>query len=267
MVSEVSDLDPLYQRPRYQTKAAKQAAAIDDQITALAKAVNDGRVANDARLDAIQQSLEMWRPAVTNLQQQLDELRTQVGRIPLHPALATSSAKPEDAVVRPASSPPPGEPGHHGPSGHGEIVDSGGSAHGVVTTLAPPPVKGAYSPDPLAISPFLTQIWAEKWITDLHSLRIPIGLCLGLISPNSMERTPNFGSLDVRSISMCTGCRRISGSALLLSISPATQRAGCKFGKHTTHRSLGTVSVLLCLPNLVENNIKPSYASLTRCIS
>ena len=63
---------------------------MEEQIAALAKAVHDGRAANDARLDAIQQSLELWRPAVTNLQQQLDELRTQVGRIALHPVLAAS---------------------------------------------------------------------------------------------------------------------------------------------------------------------------------
>ena len=97
----LDDLDSLYQKPRYQTKDAKQAAAMEEQNAALAKAVNDGRAANDARLDAIQQSLEMWRPAVTNLQQQLDELRTQVGRIALHPALASSPATQEDAVVRP----------------------------------------------------------------------------------------------------------------------------------------------------------------------
>lgn len=49
---------------------------MEEQITALAKAISDGRTANDARLDAIQQSLEMWQPMVTNLQQKLDEWRT-----------------------------------------------------------------------------------------------------------------------------------------------------------------------------------------------
>ena len=118
---------------------------MEDQIAALAKAISDGRTANDARLDAIQQSLEMWRPAVTNLQQQLDELRTQVGQIALHPALASPPATQEDAVVRPAATQHVDDPGHHGPSGHGEVIDSGGMAHGVVTTLAPPPGKGAFS--------------------------------------------------------------------------------------------------------------------------
>ncbi|XP_073354821.1 uncharacterized protein [Aegilops tauschii subsp. strangulata] len=115
---------------------------MEEQIAALAKAVHDGRAANDARLDAIQQSLELWRPSVTNLQQQLDELRTQVGRIALHPMLTASSTSPEDAVVQPVSSPPTDDPGHHGSSGHSRNVDSGGSAHGVVTTLVPPPVTG-----------------------------------------------------------------------------------------------------------------------------
>ena len=33
---------------------------MEEQIAALAKAISDGRTANDARLDVIQQSLEMW---------------------------------------------------------------------------------------------------------------------------------------------------------------------------------------------------------------
>lgn len=52
---------------------------MEDQIVARARAVNDGRATNKIRLEAIQASLKMWRPAVTNLQQQLDELNTQVG--------------------------------------------------------------------------------------------------------------------------------------------------------------------------------------------
>ena len=44
--------------------------------------------------------------------------------------------------MQPASSSQIGEPGHHEPSGHGGNIDSGGLAHGVVTTLAPPPVTG-----------------------------------------------------------------------------------------------------------------------------
>lgn len=51
--------------------------------------------------------------------------------------------------------PPPANPAddarHRGPDGHSEIVDTRGSAHGVVTTLTPPPVKGAYPIFPLAI--------------------------------------------------------------------------------------------------------------------
>lgn len=53
-------------------KQAKQAAVMEEQIAALANAVNDGRVANEARLDTIRQSLELWRPAVTHLQHQVD---------------------------------------------------------------------------------------------------------------------------------------------------------------------------------------------------
>ncbi|XBJ10063.1 hypothetical protein VPH35_015013 [Triticum aestivum] len=129
---------------------------MEEQIAALAKAVNDSRIANDARLDAIQQSLELWRPAVTNLQQ-LDALRTQVGRIALHPALASPPATQEGAVVRPAGVNSVDIPRHHGPSGHGEVIDSGVSAHGVVTTLTPPPGKGALldltPPSPPLVSP------------------------------------------------------------------------------------------------------------------
>lgn len=120
---------------------------MEEQIAALVKSVNEGRPANDARLEAIQTSLELWRPAVTNLQHQLDELRTQVGRIALHPALADPVGQEGDPAADPMARSPaaPMTPGgtHHGPEGHGNIIDSGGSAHGVVTTLAPPPVKGA----------------------------------------------------------------------------------------------------------------------------
>ena len=107
---------------------------MEEKIAALAKVVHDGRLANEARLDAIQQSLELWRPSVTHLQQQVDEVRTQVGHIALHPALAAPPDPiPEgDAVVRPASAPDTAE--HHRPLGHGEIDITGGSAHGVVTT-------------------------------------------------------------------------------------------------------------------------------------
>lgn len=90
---------------------------MEDQIATLAKAVNNGCTANDARLDVIQQSLEMWRPA----------------------------------VVQPSSADSIGDARHHGPDGHGGIIDTGGSAHGVVTTLTPPPVKGAYPVPPLEI--------------------------------------------------------------------------------------------------------------------
>ncbi|XP_037478419.1 CBS domain-containing protein CBSCBSPB3-like isoform X7 [Triticum dicoccoides] len=122
---------------------------MEEQIAALVKSVNEGRAANDARLEAIQTSLELWRPAVTNLQHQLDELRTQVGRIALHPALADPVGQEGDPAADPMARSPaaPMTPGgtHHGPEGHGNIIDSGGSAHGVVTTLAPPPVKGPHT--------------------------------------------------------------------------------------------------------------------------
>lgn len=85
---------------------------MEEQIAALAKAVHDGRVTNEARLDAIQTSLKLWRPAVTHLQQQVDELRTQVGRIALHHVLAAPPDPiPEDGAVaipnrrRPAARP------------------------------------------------------------------------------------------------------------------------------------------------------------------
>lgn len=89
-------------------------------------------------------SLELWRPAVTHLQQQVDDLRTQVGRIALHPALATPPDPiPEgDTVVRPASTATMDAPEHHGPRGRSEIDDTGGQAYGVVTTHVLPPVKG-----------------------------------------------------------------------------------------------------------------------------
>nr|ADX31265.1 unknown [Triticum aestivum] len=118
---------------------------MEEQLAALAKAVNDGRTADEARLEAIQTSLELWRPAVTNLQQQLNELQSQVGRIALHPALADPQQPPVEQVVHGAPTESAGDFEHHGPSGHGEIDKTGGRAHGVVTTLAPPPVKGAYS--------------------------------------------------------------------------------------------------------------------------
>lgn len=146
LVSEVQsvDLETAYPKPRYQTKQAKQAAVMEEQIAALANAVNDGRVANEARLDAIWQSLELWRPAVTHLQHQVNELRTQVGRIALHPALAAPlDPIPEgDAVVRPVPAATTDATEHHGPLGHGEIDNTGGQAYGVVTTQLPPPVKG-----------------------------------------------------------------------------------------------------------------------------
>ncbi|XBJ24315.1 hypothetical protein VPH35_002226 [Triticum aestivum] len=112
---------------------------MEEQLAALLQSVQEGRAANDAKLEAIQQSLELWRPVVLNLQGQLDELRTQVGRIAIHPALAD----PAPPTVVQQVPPPPSavESGHHGPSGHGGIDNSGGLVHGVVTTLAPPPVK------------------------------------------------------------------------------------------------------------------------------
>ena len=66
---------------------------METQLADLIRSVNEGRAANDARLEAIQASLELWRPAVSNLQRELDELRTQVGRIALHPALADPRAR------------------------------------------------------------------------------------------------------------------------------------------------------------------------------
>ncbi|XP_044327185.1 uncharacterized protein [Triticum aestivum] len=115
---------------------------MEEQLAALLQSVQEGRAANDAKLEAIQQSLELWRPVVLNLQGQLDELRTQVGRIAIHPALAD----PAPPTVVQQVPPPPSavESGHHGPSGHGGIDNSGGLVHGVVTTLAPPPVKGQW---------------------------------------------------------------------------------------------------------------------------
>lgn len=98
---------------------------MEDQIAAPVKTVNDGRVSNDARLEAIQLSIEMWGPAVTNLHQQLDELCTHVGRIVLHPTLASAPATPEDAVVRPRPTDPVDDARHHGPDGHGAIIDTG----------------------------------------------------------------------------------------------------------------------------------------------
>lgn len=119
---------------------------MEEQLAALLQSVQEGRAANDAKLEAIQQSLELWRPVVLNLQGQLDELRTQVGRIAIHPALAD----PAPPTVVQQVPPPPSavESGHHGPSGHGGIDNSGGLVHGVVTTLAPPPVKGAFPHSP-----------------------------------------------------------------------------------------------------------------------
>lgn len=59
-------------------------------------------------------------------------------------------------MVRPAATQPVDDLGHHGPGGHSKVIDSGGTAHGVVTTLAPPPGKGACSDLTLApSSPFL----------------------------------------------------------------------------------------------------------------
>ena len=121
---------------------------METQLTVLIRSVNEGRAANDTRLEAIQASLELWRPAVSNLQRELDELRTQVRRIALHPALVTQGETVEEVVVPPAPSPPPTGPENHGPSGHGEILNSGGGAHGVVNTLQPPPVKGTYQSPP-----------------------------------------------------------------------------------------------------------------------
>ena len=97
------------------------------QLAALAKAVMDGRIATEARLDAIQTSLELWRPAVSHIQKQVDDLHGQVGRIALHPALeAPSDPVPEsDTVVWPASSTSHDGSKHHGPRGHGEIDDTG----------------------------------------------------------------------------------------------------------------------------------------------
>ncbi|XP_037435917.1 uncharacterized protein LOC119302957 [Triticum dicoccoides] len=118
---------------------------MEEQLAALAKAVTDGRIATEARMDAIQTSFELWRPAVSHIQKQVDDLRGQVGRIALHPALvAHPDPIPEsDTMVRPASSTSHDDPEHHGSRGHDEIDDTGGQAYGVVTTHIPPPVKGS----------------------------------------------------------------------------------------------------------------------------
>lgn len=114
-----------------------------EQLAALVKSVNDSRTTNDTNLEAIQASLELWQPAVTNLQQQLDKLRTQVGRIALHPALGNPATVAAETVARTASGIAAVDPGHDGPSGHGEIHDFGGRAHEVVTTLEPPSINSA----------------------------------------------------------------------------------------------------------------------------
>jgi hypothetical protein len=107
-------------------------AAMEEQLAALIQSVNEGRAANDAKLEAIQQSLELWHPAVTNLQQQNDDLRTQVGRIALHLALADPVLAAGEQVVRPPPASPTIDPGHHEPSGQCAIDNSGGLVHGVV---------------------------------------------------------------------------------------------------------------------------------------
>ncbi|XBH81973.1 hypothetical protein VPH35_107448 [Triticum aestivum] len=122
--------------------------ALEEQLAALAKAIADGQAANETRLDAIQQLLDLWRPAVQNLQGQLDELRTQVGRIALHPALVDRTPATEEQLGRPAPTPPSVVLGHHGPSGHNDVRDYRGQAHGVVTTLQPPPTNGASDSNP-----------------------------------------------------------------------------------------------------------------------
>ena len=122
MVSEVTDLETAYPRPRYVTKSALKAAAMEEQLAALLQSVNDGRTTNDAQFEAIHASLELWRPVVANLQHQVDELRTQMGRIALHPALADPVP---DLVVIAASPSTSGEHGHHGPSGHDAFYNSG----------------------------------------------------------------------------------------------------------------------------------------------
>jgi len=146
------NLETAYPKPRYHTKQALQMAAMEEQLAALLKSVKEGRDANEAKLEAIQTSLELWCPAVVHIQHQVDELRSQVGRIALHLALADSRAPDPEGVVVHTASDPSSSLGHHGPRGHGESIDSGGSAHGVVTTLTPPPVKGASPPSSLEIS-------------------------------------------------------------------------------------------------------------------
>lgn len=94
-----------------------------------------------------------------NIQWQVDELHKQVGRIAFHPALASTSTTAEDAVVQTAATTSNGNPGQHGPIGHGEIGNNRGLAYGVVTTQLPPPVKGMSligpeSPPPYALDLF-----------------------------------------------------------------------------------------------------------------
>ncbi|KAI5017815.1 hypothetical protein ZWY2020_042703 [Hordeum vulgare] len=55
-------------KPRYTTKQALRIAAMEEQFVALIQPVNDSRAANGGKLEAIQVSLELWRPAVTNFQ-------------------------------------------------------------------------------------------------------------------------------------------------------------------------------------------------------
>ena len=95
-----------------------------------------------------------------NLQNQVDELHTRVGRIAVPPPLADLTRTAADLT---RTAPDPGQTGvdqvvgtaaasisldsrHQGPSGHRDIAETGGLAHGVVTTLALHPANGTFPP-------------------------------------------------------------------------------------------------------------------------
>lgn len=98
---------------------------MEEQLAALIKVVVENHVANEVKLEAIQLSLALWRPAVSTLKHEIDELRHQVDWIAPHPALAGPQSATGDTMVRAASNLPRVDPGYHRPLGHGELIDSG----------------------------------------------------------------------------------------------------------------------------------------------
>lgn len=196
--------------------------SMEEQIAALVTAVNDNRASTDAKIDALQASMETWKPVILDLQGQVEHLRVLVDKLSTPTAPSPSAAEGSKVVTDPAGSSSCADDEHHGPHGHRQIVTIGGSQPVLTRPGLPPPVTGATSNPNLSLC---ILSWAMRVRAEHHA----VGCFLRWISLRLMARILCIGALVVRNTLMCLVFNLRCGFALRLCTSLTTQHVGFRF--------------------------------------